>query len=65
MQEYLVIWEMDIEADTPLAVLLKQAFAHMQRPGTTANVLNVISGAGENWRIDLMDEETGESNDAT
>lgn len=53
MNRYRVEWTMDIEADSPEAAA-RQAFAHMQRPGTTANVFDVQQDDGSDAvRIDL------------
>lgn len=54
MPRYLVTWEIDIDADSPEDAA-RLAFAHMQRPGTTANVFDVIEHDtnGEAVRVDL------------
>ena len=52
MARYLVTWEIDIEADTPEAAAL-EAFAHMQRPGTTANFFTVYDERGDGTSVDL------------
>lgn len=56
MPRYLVQWEIDIDADSPEDAA-RQAFAHMQRPGTTANVFDVIEhdAGGEKVRVDLQE----------
>ena len=55
MPRYLVQWEIDIEgADSPEDAA-RQAFAYIQRPGTSANVFDVIEhdSNGEAIRVDL------------
>ena len=39
-KSYRVTWEIDSEAETPLEAA-KEAFRHMQEPGTTANFFTV------------------------
>jgi len=40
MKTYQVKWVIDVEAETALEAA-KEAFRHMQEPGTTANVFGV------------------------
>lgn len=56
-QSYTVEWTINVEADSPREAAL-QAFAHMQRTGTTANVFQVYDdlGSGEPVTIDLEDD---------
>lgn len=56
MPRFLVTWTIDIEGqETPLDAA-RQAFAHMQRPGTSANCFEVIdSETGEVTTVDLED----------
>jgi len=49
---YVVTWEMDIDASTPQQAA-QQAFEHMQRPGTSANVFDVADEDGNITRVDL------------
>ena len=56
-----VEWSIDIDsdsADSPQDAAL-QAFAHMQRPGTSANFFHVyeVDGSGEAIPIDLQEIE--------
>lgn len=55
MQTYFVSWEINIAADSPQAAAA-QAFAHMQRPGTTCTVFSVSDGSGEAVTVDLLDD---------
>lgn len=61
MPRYFVTWEIDIEDATSHEDAARQAFAYMQRPGTTTTVFDVIEHetAREAVRIDLteLDEE--------
>lgn len=61
MARFLVTWEIDIEDVASPEAAARQAFAYMQRRGTTATVFDVIEhdGSGEAVRIDLteLDEE--------
>ena len=52
MQYYLVIWEMDIYADSPREAAEK-AWGHMRAPDSIANVFNVIDANGVGTLIDL------------
>lgn len=52
---YRVMWEIDIEAETPREAAVK-AFAAMQREGTTANAFDVQWLGGTPLRVDLSDE---------
>jgi hypothetical protein len=53
---YLVTWMIDIEAVSVLDAA-HQAFGHIQRKGTTANVFDVIDEtAGKVFRVDLSEE---------
>lgn len=61
---YRVEWSIDIEADTPEAAA-RQAWAHMRRHDSTANVFTVISASGDQEQIDLQEiDEAAESKDA-
>ena len=55
-QHYLVIWEMDICAETPREAAEK-AWGHMRAPDSIANVFNVIDKDGVKTKVDLMEEE--------
>lgn len=62
MARYLVSWEIDIHADSPDDAA-RQAFAHMQRPGTSATVFDVLEydSNGQAIRVDINElthEET-------
>lgn len=61
MARYFVTWEIDIEDATSHEDAARQAFAYMQRPGTTTTVFDVTEHDtnGEARRIDLteLDEE--------
>lgn len=52
---YRVEWEIDSEAETPLAAAL-EAFGHMQEPGTTATVFKVYDEGGNATTVDLEEE---------
>ena len=51
-----VTWEIDLDAGTPREAA-EEAFAIMQRPGTTATVFDVTDEAGATHRVDLMEGE--------
>ena len=53
-QEYLVSWEIEVVAANPRAAA-KQARKHQIAEGTTAVVFDVVDGAGELTRVDLLD----------
>ena len=55
-QSYLVIWEMDIYADSPREAAEK-AWGHMRAPDSIANVFNVIDKNGVGTIIDLSEEQ--------
>lgn len=56
MPGFLVQWEIDVEADTPLEAA-QQAFNLMRLPDTTTTVFDVIEhdSDGEAERIDLLE----------
>jgi len=56
VQHYLVIWEMDIYAETPREAAEK-AWGHMQAPNSTANVFLVLDKSGAETIIDLLEED--------
>jgi hypothetical protein len=58
MANYLVQWEIDIEGASSPEDAAKQAWGHMRRPDSTANVFDVIDEAGEKVRVDLQDAGT-------
>ena len=53
---YLVIWEMDIYADSPREAAEK-AWGHMRAPDSTANVFTVLDKDGVGTIIDLLEEQ--------
>ena len=55
-QSYLVIWEMDIYADSPREAAEK-AWGHMRAPDSIANVFEVIDANGVGTIIDLEEEQ--------
>ena len=55
-QRYLVIWEMDIYADSPREAAEK-AWGHMRAPDSIANVFLVLDKDGVKTKVDLMEEE--------
>ena len=55
-QRYLVIWEMDIYAETPREAAEK-AWGHMQAPNSTANVFLVLDKSGAETIIDLEEQQ--------
>jgi len=56
-KNYLVRWEINIDAATPLEAA-KEAFRHVQEPGTTANVFSVREErkGARSVRVDLQEE---------
>jgi hypothetical protein len=56
MQAYKVLWEIDIEAESP-KVAAEKARYYQTVPSTTATVFDVLGEAGEVTRIDLMEHE--------
>jgi len=56
MKNYVVSWEIDISAATPEAAA-REAFSHMQRPGTTATCFTVTDEAGDSTSVDLLENE--------
>ena len=55
-QRYLVIWEMDLYADSPREAA-EQAWDHMRAPGSIANVFEVIDANGVGTIIDLEEQQ--------
>ena len=55
-QRYLVIWEMDIYADSPREAA-EQAWDHMRAPFSTANVFLVLDKSGAETIIDLEEQQ--------
>ena len=55
-QSYLVVWEIDIYADSPREAAEK-AWEHMRHPFSTANVFEVIDANGVGTIIDLLEEQ--------
>ena len=53
-QRYLVIWEIDIYADSPREAAEK-AWDHMRAPLSTANVFTVINKDGDKIIVDLLE----------
>lgn len=53
---YRVSWEIDVTADDPVAAA-REAFAAMQRPGTTATVFEVADEHGNITTVDLLEED--------
>lgn len=51
---YRVCWEIDVTADTPEDAA-REAFAAMQRPGTTATVFDVTDHTGAVTTVDLLE----------
>lgn len=56
MSGYLVIWQMDIDADSPEEAA-RQALAYQRDPESTATVFDVESDAGT-VRVDLTEGTT-------
>ena len=56
-QRYLVIWEMDIYAETPREAAEK-AWGHMRATDSIANVFEVIDTYGVGTIIDLEEDAT-------
>lgn len=54
-QLFHVTWEIDVYAETPREAA-EQAFAHMQRVGTTANYFLVQDQDGFKTYVDLCEE---------
>ena len=55
-QRFHVVWEMDIYAGSP-SEAASQAWEHMRRPDSTANVFAVFDGHGVETIVDLMEED--------
>jgi ribosomal protein L32 len=58
MPSYVVQWEIDAEAATPVEAV-RQAFAAMRREGTSATVFTVIEEGGTAKQIDLTEVAEG------
>ncbi len=56
MQAYRVIWEMDIEADSPEEAA-EMARYYQTKPSTTATVFDVKDKAGQIKRVDLTEDK--------
>ena len=54
MAHFVATWQMDIEADSPEDAA-RQAWEHMRRPDSAANVFDVISEDGDTARVDLTE----------
>ena len=54
MPHYVATWQMEIEADTPEDAA-RQAWGHMRREDSTANVFEIIAEDGERARVDLTE----------
>lgn len=52
MPDYLVTWEMNITADSPLEAA-QRAWHYMRTPDSTANVFDVTGEDGRTVRVDL------------
>lgn len=60
MQTYHVMWEIDIDAQSPIDAA-RQALACLQEPGTQAVVFDVTDEKGETTtRVDLLEEDQTE-----
>ena len=55
-QSYLVVWEIDIYADSPREAAEK-AWEHMRHPFSTANVFTVLNKDGDKIIVDLLEEQ--------
>ena len=55
-QRYLVIWEMDIYADSPREAA-EQAWGYMRAPDSIANVFLVLDKSGAETIIDLEEQQ--------
>ena len=55
MPDYLVVWEMNITADSPLEAA-QRAWHYMRTPDSTANVFDVTGEDGRTVRVDLEGE---------
>jgi hypothetical protein len=55
-QSYLVEWQMHIDADNP-ATAARQAWEHLRREDSTANVFDVIDESGHKIRVDMTELE--------
>ncbi len=54
MNQYIVTWEMDVEAKTPEQAA-QGAWRTMRIPDSTANVFNVVDGEGNSKKVDLQE----------
>lgn len=52
--EYKVVWTIDVDADNPVAAA-REAYGHMRRPGSLANVFEVIDNRGNIVQVDLQE----------
>jgi hypothetical protein len=59
MADFLVCWEINIEAATAREAA-REALRIMQDKSSTATVFDVFEGGGDKVRIDLQDEKEGE-----
>lgn len=55
-EAFRVTWVIDIDEATPIGAA-REAFEHMQRPGTSANCFTVRARDGETFEIDLSELE--------
>ena len=60
MQQFRVVWEIDVEAETPEDAA-RDAFGHMRRSDTTATVFNVYDHRNINTVVDLTEIDHAEN----
>ena len=51
---YVATWQIEIDADSPEDAA-RQAWEHMRRPDSRANVFDIISEDGSSARVDLTE----------
>ena len=56
MTTYHVVWEIDVEANSPQEAAA-EAHRLVRKPDTTATVYDVFDGEGEVTRVDLLDDD--------
>lgn len=62
MPAYRVIWEIDIDADSPLEAA-KQARKYQLDPESTSTIFDITDRAGKQTQIDLMTAEDNKETD--
>lgn len=63
MPDYVVEWRIDITAPNPEAAA-REAWRHMRRRDSTANVFQVLAETGEMEQIDLQEIDEARAGEA-